>query len=189
MCGGFILGMGGHRFRHHLIGFQMGRLVTYATLGVALGLFGLSIKAMLPVWGPRLAQGLAGLVMVALAAGLLKPGKGLLPAGWVATSGRCLLAEQKPQASLLLGGLAGFLPCGLLYAAFGLALATQSPVLGGLAMVSFWAGTAPALVALGLLKDRLPGAARERLASAVTLAIGLATLYRAAFPAVPSCCH
>ncbi|MCA9796264.1 MAG: sulfite exporter TauE/SafE family protein [Candidatus Eremiobacteraeota bacterium] len=191
MCGGFVLGVArGERYRRHVVAFQVGRLLTYATLGAVIGMVGLSIKTMLPLWGPRLAQGLAGVAMLALGSGLLKPGKGLLPAGWVSTSGKCLLGDGRSESSVLLGVLAGFLPCGLLYAALAGALATGNPVFGGLVMFSFWAGTAPALIWLGWMKGRFAGERGERLASVVTAAIGMATLYKAAFPpAMHSCCH
>jgi uncharacterized protein len=50
-----------------------------------------------------------------------------------------------------LGMILGFLPCGLVYSALVIAAATGKPLAGALALISFGLGTAPALLALGVL--------------------------------------
>jgi sulfite exporter TauE/SafE len=53
------------------------------------------------------------------------------------------------------------MPCGLVYAAVGLAVASGSPVTGALAMVSFGVGTLPVLVAMGAFAQLLSRLSRR----------------------------
>ena len=61
------------------------------------------------------------------------------------------LAARTGDNGYLLGLALGFLPCGFLYAALATSAASGSPLWGALAMLAFGAGTAPALVALGVV--------------------------------------
>ena len=56
---------------------------------------------------------------------------------------------------MLLGSLWGFIPCGMVYSAIGLALAGGEPVRGALSMAAFGAGTLPAMLAAGTVAGRL----------------------------------
>ncbi len=60
-----------------------------------------------------------------------------------------VMIDRSPAASYLFGVLLGFLPCGLSYGAFGVALATGNPVRGGLSTFVFGMGTLPGLLLLG----------------------------------------
>lgn len=64
-----------------------------------------------------------------------------------------------------LGVALGFLPCGLLYGALAAAAAQGEWLTGAFAMAAFWAGTAPALLGLGVaggaLLGRWPDIARQ----------------------------
>jgi uncharacterized protein len=80
-------------------------------------------------------------------------------------------ARKDDLASRYVFGLAnGLLPCGLVYAALGLAVATGSAAVGALTMTVFGLGTVPALAAFGLGARRLTSErpwARKVLAGAV----------------------
>jgi sulfite exporter TauE/SafE len=62
-----------------------------------------------------------------------------------------LLAAPTGLRGVALGVLLSALPCGLLYGALAGAAATGSALGGALAMVSFVAGTVPALIGVALL--------------------------------------
>jgi hypothetical protein len=75
-----------------------------------------------------------------------------------------LSSSSWPLARYGLGVVLGFLPCGLIYGALGVAAGTGSAWRGALVMGSFAAGTVPALVAVGwgghFLRRRLQDVAR-----------------------------
>jgi sulfite exporter TauE/SafE len=79
----------------------------------------------------------------------------------------------------LLGALTALLPCGWLYAFVLTAAGTGSAGSGSLIMLAFWAGTVPALLAVGL-GVRLFATPLMRRAPALTawllVAIGITTL-------------
>ena len=80
-------------------------------------------------------------------------------------------------AALGLGALWGWMPCGLVYAALGLALGTGSASTGALTMVAFGRGTLPTLLTMGALATRLALLLRvtwvRRAAGVVIVAFGL----------------
>ena len=76
------------------------------------------------------------------------------------------LAARTGDNGYLLGLALGFLPCGFLYAALATSAASGSPLWGALAMLAFGLGTAPALVALGVVGQ----VAGQRWQRGVTLA-------------------
>jgi uncharacterized protein len=133
--------------------YQTGRVLSYASLGLGLGLAG---GALFRLPGPAW---LGGAVQIALGFGLL--GMGFLGAlglraspSWPAVAPKLLrriVTSQTPWGMLLLGLLAGVLPCGVLWGALSVALATGSPTGGALGMVAFWLGTLPLLAAVGFV--------------------------------------
>jgi sulfite exporter TauE/SafE len=98
---------------------------------------------------------ISGLLIAWFAAGLA----GLVPEPHVSIPGvkhlATNLATRTNIAARFGFGMAnGLLPCGLVYAALAIPIATGDPVVGALTMTAFGLGTAPALsaVALGLRK-------------------------------------
>lgn len=149
MCGPFAVACG--TSRRESIGWHLGRGLTYAGLGGLAGAFG----AALP--GPRWLPTVVSLVLVVWFAGVLA---GVLPEPRFRPPGLTQLARPGARGPrfgprVLFGMATGLLPCGLVYAALGLALATLGPLSGALVMTAFWAGTVPALAALVLLSQRL----------------------------------
>ena len=147
-----------------LLPYHLGRLTTYTALGTAAGA-STALFASMPsfAWISGVLLVLGAMLMLAQALGLAAraplPVAGLL-AGWA----RPFSSSTRPIARYALGVVLGFLPCGLIYGALGMAAGTGSSVSGALAMASFAAGTMPALVAVGwggvLLRRRWHGVAR-----------------------------
>jgi sulfite exporter TauE/SafE len=156
--------------------YTAGRVFTYGVLGAAAG-FG----------GWRLAHTLPTLInipaILAILAGLLLIQQGLAAIGWwprrlgghtVGSGAGCLagglfapLFRERSLRGVFLAGLfTGLLPCGLLYGMLALAASSHSVVQGGVTMVVFGLGTAPAMILAGTGGRLLGVAARRRLLAA-----------------------
>ncbi len=167
MCGPFVLACG--RGPAGAAAYHSGRLTTYAVLGALAGAFG----DILP--GPSWIPAVISLAVVAWFAAALA---GLVPEPKVSVPGAARVMKwatgRRGVASrYVLGAANGLLPCGLVYAALGIPLATGSAPVGALAMALFGLGTVPALAALTLGARRLLGASlglRRALAAGVLLA-------------------
>ncbi len=162
MCAPFVLYIGRRFAPHGSVGatqlkvqsaYHLGRIVTYAGLGLVAGSAGqlLDLAGDFAGVGP-VAQAVAGLVLVLYALGALGGG---VPA--VARLGARLfgklsqtLQRQAPRNAFLTGAFLGFLPCGLLYAALIAATAAGNGWRGGVGLILFGVGTAPALLGLSL---------------------------------------
>ena len=169
MCGPFVLAQSAATAEHSLGGgvlrrltgaallpYHLGRALGYTLLGALAGGFGgLLAQASGLRW---LAAGLlllAAVLMLAqasarLAALLPRLPAPRLPAALERGLGG-LLAAPTGWRGVRLGLLLSALPCGLLYAALAAAVASGSALAGGLAMLAFVAGTAPALMGLAFL--------------------------------------
>jgi sulfite exporter TauE/SafE len=206
MCGGFVLALGRGARPQAL--FHGGKTFTYAFLGAMAGALGASIHEL------RFAQEalaiFSGAVLVLAGVKLLRASRPSTPrdpsgpAPLRASGGeRGLLAESWVGAVrvALSGGpffaglLAGFIPCGLVYAAALRAAATSNAAEGALAMAAFGAGTVPSLAAVALGGALVPVRQRARLAAlsgALVVAVGALAIARGAFalsapPASPAC--
>jgi len=175
MCGGFVLGQVADRVARlpatHLcewrrigagvlLPYHLGRLTTYAALGALAGAGGGVLAGL-----PRFGWLSAALLLLAAALFLLHALRRLAPAfasglaglerappGWGRTIARISARIDRSRAGggYALGLVLGLLPCGFLYAALTAASATFSPLYGGLGMLAFGLGTAPALIAVGI---------------------------------------
>ena len=155
--------------------YTAGRVFTYGVLGGAAGYFGTHLGGILPtiVNVPPL---------MAIAAGLFLIYQGLLPTGWLsplwarlpvrsAAASPCVAGglvapffrQRGTPGAFLAGVMTGLLPCGLLYGMLALATSSGSVIAGGLAMVVFGLGTAPAMILAGLGGRVIGLAARRRL--------------------------
>lgn len=168
------------------LGYQAGRLAGYALAGAAVGALGAGLLHLVATDSAlRVARGLQALMMVLL---------GLYLSGWwrgplaaleragariwrlLAPLRRRLLPVRGVGGAAAVGLLWGFLPCGLVYSALALALASGSPVAGALTMLAFGAGTLPAVVLLSALAGRAaalaPGSALRRACGVLVIAGG-----------------
>lgn len=192
MCGAFVLALGARQrgianlLRQILYG--LGRVFTY-TFGGLLAGYG--------AW--RLTDVMGSVVnlqaILAIAAGILLMGQGLVSAGVVrlrsrlAGEGPCLgpslfnsLLTATRLHNVFLGGVVnGFLPCGLVYAYLALAASRGNVWQGGLTMAAFGLGTLPALTLLGWGGQFLQLAARRHVvhvAAWCVVATGILSLGR-----------
>ena len=172
MCGGIVTALSlqtdaGPRRRagwSMLLTYNLSRVASYALLGVVAGALGnalLLFDVIAPIG--KALYAFASLMLIAL---------GLYLAGWwfglrhVEQLGGRFWASMQPRLARLLpirstrqavaaGLLWGLLPCGLVYSALTLALASADPLLGGALMLAFGAGTLPNLLAFGVLASRV----------------------------------
>lgn len=171
MCGGFAVACGGAR---RGLAWHAGRITTYALLGAAAGAFGRVLPG--PTWVATVVS-VALLVWFAAAlAGLVRE-----PALKIPGLGRLMArasGDVGAGSRVVMGLATGLLPCGLLYAALALPVASGSAVVGASAMVAFGLGTAPALVALtlGARQVILRDLRVRRLMAAGVLVLGLVSM-------------
>lgn len=185
MCGGLVgafsggaSGIGGATLARHLA-FNSGRIASYVVAGTIAGSVGMAGAAMATQLPLRLILLLlANLLLFGMALYLMGLPQLLLPlerAGSVLwrrlqpLSRRWLPIRHNGQA-LALGLLWGWLPCGLVYSALAMALASGSTGGGALAMLAFGLGTLPNLLLAGLAASRLKALTGKR---GVRIAAGL----------------
>lgn len=142
MCGSFALACGGRVSQS--AAWHTGKLLSYAFLGALAGWAGDVVPG--PAW---VAPVVSGALIIWFAAALA----GLVPEPTLHVPGLKTLATRAAArgdvASRFVFGIAnGFLPCGLVYAALAISVASGSAFVGALAMVAFGLGTAPALAAV-----------------------------------------
>lgn len=174
---------------HHLA-FQTGRLLTYGLLG---GLAAGMLKfASLHLFFQGVQGGVTlagGIIMMIIGLMLLQmvPTPGFLVSKWIMPDivNRklpILLGSKRSLAKLILGLLAGFMPCGLSWGMIIAAAFTQDMTTGFLTMIAFGLGTVPALLSAGFfasvlsVKLRLTG---ERLAAFGFLLMGVFMVVKA----------
>ncbi len=161
--------------------YHIGRLLSYLTLGMLAGLVGeaflstnypvistvsmILISAFLIYTGYKLVRGNAlEFIPAKLISSLLR-----LPAKWS-------LTQSKPVASLTLGIVNGFIPCGWVYIFVIGSVATKSPLYGAVILFIFWVGTVPALSAFPYLFKKGLGRAPRKLgviAGIILILVGL----------------
>lgn len=200
MCGGIVgafslrrAGMAAHH--GYALPYNGGRVGSYALAGTLAGWAGaggLLLEELLPV--RALLYVLASLLLIAQGLYLAGVGRGipfLERAGgrlwsYIQPWSRSLLPVDSARKAFLLGALWGWLPCGMVYSALVMALASGHPVRGGLTMLAFGLGTLPNLLALGYavgrLRPQLKFAKVRLAASALIVAFGLLGLARVLQP-------
>jgi len=212
MCGGIACFVAGTASRgRSILLYHSGRLISYTALGAAAGAAG----AALDLGGEAAGIGRAGTIaaaalVMATAAWMLARALGVrLPAfpaksrlGRAYASATRVVAEADPGVrGLALGLLTALLPCGFLYLFLAAAAASGGALAGAATMAAFWAGTVPALFAVGFLAQRITPAIRKRapaVAAGLLLAVALTALVpRLSAPAFagtekggePACCQ
>ncbi|MDX2145945.1 MAG: sulfite exporter TauE/SafE family protein [Planctomycetota bacterium] len=193
------LTLGGRRTAsalHAAIAYNVGRAMTYLSLGALAGGLGaglnLAADELLGVQrGATVIAGAGllffGVVALARLAGVRWPGLPLPKSVARAASLGHQRAQRLPPTlrALAIGLLTTLIPCGWLYAFVITAAGTASPLLGLLTMGAFWLGTLPAMLLLGAGVRSLAsilGASASRHVPLVTalalIAVGVFTLSR-----------
>ncbi len=168
MCGPIIFAFPGRigRFRAHLW-YHAGRLGTYTLCGAIMGGIGSGLLQIPAQVTPSPLKWMLGMQMalstvaagIMLCLGLMRIGLLREPA-WLAWASpqklpgldrflKHLMATPSGPGMMLLGGLLGFIPCGLSYAAFAAALPSGGIWQGGRLLLVFSLGTLPGLLLLG----------------------------------------
>ncbi len=196
MCGGIVgaLSFGARDGRvpwSYLLAYNIARISSYTLAGILMGGISWLGGQLFEVhqWQQGL-QFVAGLFMLAL---------GLYIAGWwrglakveqvggrlwrhIEPLGRRLLPVRSVSHAFVLGLLWGWLPCGLVYSVLIWAIASGSPVEGGLLLLSFGLGTLPNLLAVGVfalaLQTLVQRAWLRQLAGVLIIGFGLLSLWR-----------
>ena len=174
MCGGLMGALTlaippeqrGRRLRL-LLAYNLGRILSYASAGLLLGLAGWAVASSPAALALRVV---AALLLIAM---------GLYLAGWwsgltrIEALGRGLWRHIQPLASrllpvsslpraLLLGALWGWLPCGLVYSTLLWAASQGNAGYSAALMLAFGLGTWPVLLATGLAAERVSALLRRR---------------------------
>ncbi len=196
MCGGISSALSlsiptGNNFRTRqttiLLCYNVGRIASYGIAGLLAGtLFTLAnFQTHALSWIPRL---LAGLFMIAMGLyltgwwqGLVKVEKfGQILWKHIEPYGRKLMPAKTPSRAFLLGMVWGWLPCGLVYSTLILAAGQSSPGAAAMTMLSFGAGTIPAVLGVGYLSRQLNQLKNNKLFPILTgcavIAFGIWTL-------------
>lgn len=189
MCGGVVAAFSmnlpaGPRWPHHLA-FNIGRLSGYTLIGIILGAIASFASIGILQQVKDVLYVLANLLLVLM---------GCYVAGWnrwllrleslgvplwrrIQPLLKTLLPVRHLGQSLAVGLLWGWMPCGLVYTASLSALATASPIQGGLVMLAFGLGTLPNLLLIGQASGWLVSALRRpwlrQLAGGLLVLLGL----------------
>jgi sulfite exporter TauE/SafE len=146
-------------------GYQSGRLLGYAFAGALVGGVGSGLLQLITTSNALLvARGLQAVMLILL--GLYLSGVWRTPLTHVERWGAGLWRAIAPLRARLLpvrdvggavrmGMLWGFLPCGLVYSALALALASGGMLEGALTMLAFGIGTLPAMVLIAHAAGRM----------------------------------
>lgn len=175
MCGGIVgaISIGeagtGKPGWSRLLAYNLGRMSSYVIAGALAGLLGSMLLGGLPQ-GQRLLEAVAAVFLVLL---------GLYLAGWwpvlarlerlggpvwrrIEPLGRRFLPVRNTGQAFVVGGIWGWLPCGLVYSVLIWTLSTGSALDGAMLMAAFALGTLPNLMLMGLFAAQLARFVRHR---------------------------
>jgi sulfite exporter TauE/SafE len=195
MCGGLVTTLSMARqtvWWTGLSAYQAGRISTYVLLGLLTGLAGTILTKMAWI---DLAQN-----VLAVLAGVMMVAFGVHLAGWMADPFQKILTRfslltglskwiqtastsKQPVSWYMVGLFNGLLPCGLVYAALAMALASGEVPQAGLTMLAFGLGTVPAMMFVPVLMRKITPRTRGnilRIAGIILILLGLLTIVRGA---------
>ncbi|WP_415905986.1 sulfite exporter TauE/SafE family protein [Neptuniibacter sp. QD72_48] len=185
MCGGIAATVslnspkGGQGFLL-LLGYNSGRIISYATAGAILG--SLSWLLTDPVL-QLVLRSFAGVMLIFMGLYIAQWWKGLTH---LESAGGVLWKQISPAASkllpvrnigqaIMLGGLWGWLPCGLVYSTLIWASAASDWLTSAQLMAAFGVGTLPAMLLTGVLAQQVKQILQKRLTQHIsgTIIIGM----------------
>ncbi len=168
MCGGIAAALGmGARKPTIMLAYHLGRLLSYGALGVLAGWLASTVDT--AGWTLVLRY-IAGILLIAMGLYIADWWRGLAALErlgghlWqpVQRLARHWLPPRGVHHGLILGLCWGMMPCGLIYSALALSATQQSPLGGGLMMLSFGLGTLPAMIASSIGGASLQSLLRKR---------------------------
>ena len=149
----------------YLLSYNVGRITSYTLAGILMGGIGWLGSHLFDIYAmQQILEIVAAFFMLAL---------GLYIAGWWRVlgnierlGGKVIWSRLEPigrrfmpvttlKQAFSLGLVWGWLPCGLVYSVIIWTISTQSPVEGGLLMLSFGLGTLPNLLLMGVFASTL----------------------------------
>lgn len=150
-----------------LLAYNLGRIASYAFMGLLVGFFAEQIAAL---GGITVLRVLAGLLLITMGLYLADWWRGLTKLEivgrylWVYIQplGKGLMPVNNVPKALCLGALWGWLPCGLVYAALATAMTQPTSFLAGSAMLAFGLGTLPAVWVAGFAAQQLMRILQQR---------------------------
>lgn len=176
-----------------LIAYNTGRIASYAVAGAIAGGIAGGARAMTGISVLQIGgYWLANLMLVALGLYLMNAWHGLAQLEeigqvvWrrIQPLMKYLLPIDNPYKALALGGLWGWLPCGMVYSVLLTAMLSGSALSGATVMLVFGLGTLPTLLTMGLLGSKIKILAQRRsvriAGGLIVLAFGVLGLIRAA---------
>lgn len=194
MCGGLVTAFGlsmkdisPAKRRALVVTYHVGRLTSYAFLGLIAGIIGTTVLAPF-MTGNNIPRILLGLVLAfvgvtMLGAPFLNKLERFGMRFWQYLSPirqKVFPLNTFPRA-LTAGLLWGFLPCGLVYGALLIAVVAHNPLSGAALMFVFGLGTVPMLVAthetVGWLRDKIGRFRLRQLNGAIMVISGLAVMF------------
>ena len=150
----------GYRWRQAqlLVGYNLGRILSYTTIGLIAGLLGGTVVEAFPNAG-MILRTLAGVILILLGMAIAQWWSGVMQIErigepvWkrLAPLTQKFMPVDRLSRALPLGFIWGWLPCGLVYSTLAWALAQGNATTSALIMFTFGLGTLPAMVATGLL--------------------------------------
>jgi sulfite exporter TauE/SafE len=178
MCGPLMLALpvppgGAGRFVASRVVYQLGRITTYALLGIVAGLIGKSVFLIgMQRWltialGAAILFGFFLSKKIALAAPVVRL------VGKLKTAMSAQLQQRSFRALGLLGMLNGLLPCGLVYVATAGAVSLGSVLESVGYMAAFGLGTLPTMLGISLSGKILPLTFRLKLHRAIPVSVCL----------------
>jgi sulfite exporter TauE/SafE len=149
--------------------YNLGRILSYAVLGIIVGSFGSVIVKLSPsIAGPiRFVSG-AGIILIGLKVAFdwrfLNVVERMGSTLWshIAPAAQRLVPVTSMPRALGLGLVWGWLPCGLVYSVLLIAATSAKPLSGAMVMFAFGIGTLPAMVMSGLGAAQLSTFMRRR---------------------------
>ncbi len=145
MCGPLALAVGA-RTPHLLAAYLGARLLSYGAAGLTIGVIGAQVGSQTGrPYQVGLSWGLAAL-LVAVALWPKSGAKLGLLSTWAVSAQRWTMSLRPLQRALGMGALTPVLPCGMLYAAFLLALSADRAVEGAVVLAAFGLASAPAVI-------------------------------------------
>lgn len=186
------IGAGAAAQLSRVLAYNSGRIASYMTAGALAGGLAGGAASLVKIATLQLAgYWLANLMLVALGLYLMDAWRGLAKleaAGqivWrrVQPLVKPLLPMDSAAKALALGGLWGWVPCGMVYSVLLTAMLSGSAGSGAAIMLAFGLGTLPTLIGLGMVGARLRQAMQRRFVrigcGLLVLAFGLLGLARA----------
>ena len=165
--------------------YHVGRLLSYATIGVVFGLLGKGLYVFGMQQKLSIAIGILMIILVLVPAKIFAKYNFSKPVYKIISKVKTKLGQELKKKTadtfLTIGILNGFLPCGLVYMALFAAIAMGDIAKGSLYMVLFGLGTIPLMTTAVYFSGFLKGSAKKRiqkLIPALVVVIGILFILR-----------